>query len=333
MKNDSLYLQNLIQGFKLSCQTEGKSPKTVEWYVNFLNRFYKFLESHKLPPDVRQINTNHVRWFICYLQTEAKTPYKARPLSPATVQGYVRTLKAFFSWATREDYVNSNPMARIPVPKATTKVVNTFTSEQISRLADECRRTNGAGYRNLAILLLLLDSGIRVSELVGIDLCDVNLAEGYIKIRRAKGNRERLVPIGSLVQKSLWKYIDHYRPQPLTQRISRLFLSDNGLPFTISGVQQMLRRSGKRAGIIGVRCSPHTFRHTFAKNYLLNGGDIFSLQRILGHSSLASVRTYLNLFAGDVKKQHQRFSPVDNIAQNQGIHLVITHNSHSNKGT
>ena len=89
----------------------------------------------------------------------------------------------------------------------------------------------------------------------------------------------------------------------------------------------MLRRCGRQAGITGVRCSPHTLRHTFAKNYLLNGGDIFSLQRILGHSSLASVRTYLNLFDGDLKKQHRRFSPVDNMAQNRGLYPFLRSNT------
>jgi integrase/recombinase XerD len=102
-----------------------------------------------------------------------------------------------------------------------------------------------------------------------------------------------------------------------------LFLSERGLPLTESGIQQMLRRYSRKAGISGVRCSPHTFRHTFAKNYLLNGGDVFSLQKILGHSSLASVRTYLNLFANDIKTQHQRFSPVDTMAKNTGFHCSI----------
>ena len=93
--------------------------------------------------------------------------------------------------------------------------------------------------------------------------------------------------------------------------VPRLFLSDKGLPLTRNGIQQMIRRMGRKAGITGVRCSPHTLRHSFAKHYLLNGGDIFSL---------ASVRIYLNLFAADVKKQHQRFSPVDNLAQTSSIY-------------
>jgi integrase/recombinase XerD len=129
--------------------------------------------------------------------------------------------------------------------------------------------------------------------------------------------------VGSVVQKVLWKYMHQSRPQPVSGKITRLFLNCDGLPLTRNGVQQMLRRCGREAGVTGVRCSPHTLRHTFAKTYLINGGDIFSLQRILGHSSLASVRAYLNLFATDLKKQHQRFSPVDNMAEDRGIYRLL----------
>ena len=321
--NKVLDLTNLIQGFKFSCQTEGKSPKTIEWYNDFLNGFRKYLSFKRFPVDLHQIHRNHIRAYIAYLQNEARTARGSKPFAPATIQGAVRTLKAFFSWALREEYIESNPMTKIPVPKATYKIVNTYTQEQITNLISLCNKSDGSGCRNLAILLLLLDTGIRVSELVGIDLNDVNLTEGYIKIRYAKGGKERLIPIGSLVQKSLWRYTNSYRPKPLTQKVTRLFLSNHGVPLTRSGVQQMIRRYGKRANIDGVRCSPHTFRHSFSKHYLLNGGDIFSLQRILGHSSLASVRNYLNLFTVDIKKQHQRFSPVDNLAENRSIYSLL----------
>jgi len=322
MDSSVLELKTLIEGFKLSCQTEGKSPKTVEWYTSFLERFRRFLESNGFPTPIDSITKSHIRAFIRYLQEEARTPRSEKPLSQLTVQGYVRTLKAFFSWATREEYLETNPMPNIPVPKAVTKIINTLSQEQIATLFNVCRNRDSLGCRNLTVILLLLDSGMRVSELVNIDVDDVNLTEGHLKIRRAKGNKERLVPIGSLVQKMLWKYLHCYRPRPLTDKVTRLFLSDSGLSLTKSGIQQMLRRLGKQASISGVRCSPHTFRHTFAKNYLLNGGDIFSLQKILGHSSLASVRSYLNLFATDIKKQHQRFSPVDNLTQHSRFRRI-----------
>ncbi len=239
MKTSVLELGNLIQGFKLSCQTEGLSLKTTEWYNTFLRRFLSFLQLRHLPTDADHINKDHIRAFILYLQSEARTPRSEKPLSPATVQGYVRTLKSFFSWTVKEEYLSDSPTAKIPVPKAPVKVINTFSHEQIGKLAQACYRSNGNGFRNLAIILLLLDSGIRVSELVNIDYEDVNLAEGWIKISEGKGGKRRVVPVGSIVQKSLWKYINHCRPQPLTQKVTRLLLSDDGLPLTRSGIHYL----------------------------------------------------------------------------------------------
>jgi integrase/recombinase XerD len=322
MESSVYQLVNLIEGFKLSCQTEGKSPRTVEWYYGFLARFLSFLKMKEFPTDIGMLGKHHIKAFILYLQTEVKTPFRNQPLATASIQGYVRTLKAFFAWATREDYIQANPMEKIPVPKSQSKVINTFSQEQIVKLSSACQDGTNAS-RDLAMVLLMLDCGLRVSELVSINMEDVNLPEGYVKISAGKGNKERMTPIGSFVQKMVWKYLNHSRPKPVTEKITRLFLSDDGLPLTRNGAQQMLRRCGRRAGISGVRCSPHTFRHTFAKNYLMNGGDIFSLQKILGHSSLASVKMYLNLFAIDLKTQHRRFSPVDNMAENRSIYRFI----------
>jgi site-specific recombinase XerD len=322
MNNNLTALGNLIEGFRLSCQTEGKSPKTTEWYSTFLHRFHRFLSLRDNITAIENISRQQIRAFIHYLQTEVKTPHKHNPLSGATIQGYVRTLKAFFSWAVREGYIENNPMTGVPVPRALVKLVSTLNDEQLARLMVICQKTNPEGYRNMAILLLLLDTGIRVSELTGVEATDLDFTTGCIRIKRGKGARERIVPIGALVQKSLWRYLNHFRPPPLIPGKNTLFLNHDGIPLTRSGVQQMLRRCARRAGI-ETRCSPHVFRHTFARRYLINGGDIFSLQRILGHSSLASVRVYLNLFSGDIKSQHNRFSPVDNFTRKPGIHSLL----------
>ena len=126
MKSSILELGNLIRGFKISCQTEGKSPKTIEWYTTFLYRFLAFLELSNYTTDASQINKEEIRAFILYLQVEAKTPRSKKPLSPATVQGYVRTLRVFFSWVVKKEYLPDSPTAKIPVPKAPQKVINTF---------------------------------------------------------------------------------------------------------------------------------------------------------------------------------------------------------------
>ena len=235
METSALELGNLIQGFKLSCQTECKSPRTVEWYTSFLDRFHGFLERNNHPTNTSCLDRSHIREFIRYLQAEARVPHTGTPLSTATIQGYVRVLKAFFAWANREEYLGSNPMAAIAMPKSATKIINTFTDDQVAKLTDVCLRSSVNGHRNLTILLLFLDSGLRVSELIGIQLDDVNLPEGYIIVRQGKGSKERVIPIGSIVQKSLWKYINLYRTRPLTDNVTSLFLTSSGLPLTRNG--------------------------------------------------------------------------------------------------
>ena len=162
-----------------------------------------FLQLRVISTNLGEIEKEHVREFIRYLQIEARTPRSDKPLSPATVQGYVRSLKAFFAWVEREGYIDNNIMRKIPVPKAPVKIVNTFTHEQFMKLIELCQRDNGTGHRNLAILLLMFDSGIRVSECRDIELDDVDLENGSIRVRQGKGSKERSIPIGSLVQKSL----------------------------------------------------------------------------------------------------------------------------------
>ena len=246
MDTASSSVEKLIEDFKLSCQAEGKSPKTIDWYTCFLVRFKCFLDKHDMSDELGDIDKNDIRQFIVYLQVEARTPRTGKILSPVTVQGYVRTLKSFFSWAVREGYVFSNPMNKIPIPKAPIKVINTFTAEQVTKLVDQCYNNNGSRYRDLSIILLMLDSGLRVSELKNIYLRDVDLADGLIRVRIAKGGKERIVPIGNLVQKYLWKYINQFRPDSPTKKIAKLFLSDKGLPLTKSGNQQCQKGGGQQ---------------------------------------------------------------------------------------
>jgi integrase/recombinase XerD len=323
MSKTYLELDTLIAGFRLCCQTEAKSPVTIEWYVSALKRFRRYLTNNGMPTHLFSINRETIRAFIKYLQVEARVPRSGKRLSPSTVHAYVRTLKAFFSWIIREDYLEDNPMSKISLPKLPVKLVNSFDEGQIAKMLHECRLNHRSGYRDMTMIVVMLDTGVRISELLGMNTDDIDFDGGYIGIRHGKGDKQRLVPIGTLAQKVLWKFINQHRADPLTENIQKVFLGSTGIPITKNGVLQMMRRYGQRAGITGVRCSPHTLRHTFAKNYLLNGGDIFSLQKILGHSSMASVRVYLNLFAQDIKKQHRRFSPMDNMAENRNVSIVL----------
>ena len=312
-------LDQLIESYLICCMTEGKSPKTIEYYSYTLRRFCRFLKVQDLTTLPTEIGITEARRFVFYLQKSA-IRWEDNPrisddksLSPFTIQAYVRAIKAFWTWLFNEGFISTNTMSALKIPKAPKKVVNTFTQEQIQRMIKAINQKTPRGFRDYLIILILLDTGIRLSELVGLEIGNIDFGQNCFLVH-GKGNKERLVPFGSRVRHVLWQYIRNIRPGPKFDDIKQVLLTDNGYPLRPRAVQMMINRLGKQVNIAGVRCSPHTFRHTFAKNYLLLGGDVFSLQRILGHSSLEVVKLYINLAASDISDQHRRYSPVDNIA-------------------
>jgi len=164
--------------------------------------------------------------------------------------------------------------------------------------------------RQYTIVLLLLDTGIRASELCGLTLDNTDIDNGTIKVM-GKGRKERIVPFASGTKKALLRYVTTWRPEPAYEGIDNLFLSIRGTPLSYNGLRHVITRIGHRAGI--PRLHPHLFRHTFAVKYLINGGDVMTLRLILGHATLEVTRTYVHLAEAHVQVQHHRFSPVDRI--------------------
>ena len=160
------------------------------------------------------------------------------------------------------------------------------------------------------MLVTLLDSGLRASELASIALSNLNLKDGYIRIT-GKGDKERIVPIGKFVQMELLHYIEKIRPQVYGGDCNNLFVSQGGKPMTLNTVKMVFSKLARSSGIN--RLHAHLCRHTFAINYLLNGGDIFSLREILGHTTLEMVNHYLHFTTSQITEQHQKFSPMDKL--------------------
>jgi len=308
----------LIQNQGICLSTEGRSQRTIDWYASNLTRFLKFLRNRQLPDSVKDIGVQEVRSFIFYLQNEVtrweSSPYTRdlKRLSPFSVQGYVRTIKAFWSWLIAEGYISNNPMEKLKLPKVPHKVIATFTPEQLKKMIDRLDLHRPREFRDYTIILLFLDTGIRLSELANLRGEDVDFKQSCLFVT-GKGSKERIVPVGTQVRRLLWRYINTFRPEPNVPENTSLFLTAGGNLLKRGAIRLMISRIGVRVGISGVRCSAHTFRHTFAKQYLMQGGDIFSLQRILGHSSLEMVKVYVNLATSDLSKQHRKYSPVDNI--------------------
>lgn len=254
------------------------------------------------------VHLQHCRRYVSHPFTKPQ-PQK---LSGHTVNGYMRALRAFWSWLSREGLITENPFDKLKVPKAPKKVIPSFTNAHLQRLFATIDTSTATGFRDYTIMLTLLDTGLRCSELIGLQIEDIDLESRLLKVK-GKGAKERLVPFGRRVQKAIWKYITVYRPEPAIPNQDRLFLTCDGYPISKDRLEAIVKRYGRRAGITGIRVSPHTFRHTMAINFLRNGGDVFSLQQILGHSSLEVLRGYVNLALSDISHVHQRSSPADNL--------------------
>jgi site-specific recombinase XerD len=286
------------------------------WYREILSQFSSYLKNEHYSRNLSAVSLDIVRGYVLYLRNRPR--FQGHPfisengklLSPKTVQCHVRVLKAFSTWLYDEGYTTQNRLKNLKLPKAPRTIIVPITPEEIKKLVAILDKTSSVGIRNHAILVTLLDTGLRASELANITLNALNLKEGYIKVM-GKGAKERVVPIGKYTQMTLLNYIDNVRPESTIPEINHLFLSSNGKPLTVNTIKLVFSRLAKKSGV--TRLHAHLCRHTFAINYLLNGGDIFSLKEILGHTTLDMVSHYLHFTSSQIAAQHHKYSPMDKL--------------------
>lgn len=308
-------IEYLISRYELSNIADGKSPKTITWYKEMLQYFYRYIRENQLDDNISSITADTVRGYILFLKSRHKfqghpcVPEQKKLLSQKTVQCHVRVLKAFSSWLYKEGFTEENRLSNLKLPKAPTTIIQPLTNEEINIIIEIAKKDRHSGFRNYAIIGVLLDTGLRESEIVNAKLSDMNLDKGFMKIM-GKGSKERIVPLGKVVTRILWNYIEQQRI-PASGKCDNLFLSLTGKPITANAIKLMFSRMAKRTGIL--RLHAHLCRHTFAIRYLLNGGDIFSLREILGHATLDMVQHYLHFTSAQITEQHHKYSPMDKL--------------------
>ena len=314
----ALTIDELISRYEVSNQAESKSPRTIAWYTEMLISFSVYMKAELQKCNLSTFNIDTVRNYIIHLRNRPKfqghpfIPQQNKLLSPRTIQCHVRALKALASWLYAEGYTTHNRLQNLKLPKAPSKIIEPLTPQEIKKIVSSINRNSYSGERNHAVLVTLFDCGLRASEAAGITLDNLNLKDGYIKIM-GKGDKERIVPIGKFVQMELLHYIEKVRPQPYGRDYDRLFLSRGGKPITVNTVKLVFSRLAKSSGVN--RLHAHLCRHTFAINYLLNGGDIFSLREILGHTTLEMVNHYLHFTSSQITAQHHKYSPMDRMQE------------------
>lgn len=290
-------VRDCISAFLIEQQIRGNAKNTVLYYSRCLGFFADFDGSADKP--INSISELDCKRYYLYLSKKEVTS--------TTIQTYIRALRAFLSWCYAEQYMQENIPEKFRLPKAQRKTIDVLTDNEIQRLFRCFRGGRFVDVRNYCILALMLDSGLRLNEVVTLESGNIHIAEGYA-IVNGKGNKQRIVPLGLHSKKALLRYIALI---PYRCDKTPLFVKDDLTALQQSTIKQLFRKLKVQADIPRLR--PHLLRHTFATRYLENGGDIYALQMILGHTSLEMVKRYVHLTTSKMTVNYTVYSPLDNV--------------------
>jgi integrase/recombinase XerD len=317
-------LTKATTGFLQYKTAEGPSPRRIEIYVDHLKKWAQFAGD----PLVHKTRPVDVRADLAWLATEYKPVRFAKtgqPLSATSVHNVWISLSAFYRWASTELGIE-NPMLQVAAPKFVVKPVEPFTREEVAALLKACtvsrevRPTDRRAFvtrpyeadRNQAIILVLLDTGLRAGELCALNIGDYVEQTGKLEVKhgrsgRSKDRKGRLVYLGKAPRRTVWRYLA--KREDRTDPDAPMFLGQHNRRMDRDVLRQVVNKIGRRAQV--KHTHPHRFRHTFAITYLRAGGDVFTLQALLGHSTLTMVEHYAQVAVLDVEKAHRKASPAD----------------------
>lgn len=289
-------------------------------YASWLGRlsyFCDYVERVEGKISVSALTVEHGKGYKLDLQSRTEKysnhPFhktRSVPLSPEYIHGCLRAVRSFSTWLFDNDYIATNVMRDLKLPKLPKTQPVPLTDEELEQIMDAIMKTLERE-RNYAILLVFLDSGLRLSELRNLRISKIDWNLGVMWVM-GKGSKEREVPFGSLAKRALLSYLETARPEPVTEEdADYVFLTADGYQITETALEKMIERIRNVTKIS--RLHPHLLRHSFAVRFLTAGADALSLQKILGHESLSTTRRYVNMTSDQLKEKHRKFSPADNL--------------------
>ncbi|PLR94832.1 tyrosine-type recombinase/integrase [Bacillus sp. T33-2] len=299
--NLDLTLVEMFERFLTVKKSEALAERTISDYEIHFGYFYDFIEGDI---SANEVTIHLLREYMSYMIHE-------KGLKPMTVNLRVRTLRAFMRFCYTEGYIQEPFHEKFKPIKVPEDTIQALTPGEVKILLSVIDEQYYASYRDKTMILILLDTMVRISELLEIKRDNVDLKTGFIQLEeeKTKTRKSRIVPLSS---KSI-KVLSEYLTETEDFRSNLLFLTNDGRKLTANTFRRNMMEYGERAQIKNKRVSPHTLRHTGALFYIMNGGDPFSLQKILGHSDMSMVRKYIQMTNSDVKRQHNSFSPLNRL--------------------
>ena len=277
---------DVAKEFIFDCRMRKLSEKTIRGYQTNLDRMFRYIERESNITDLEDTDVGAIVDYLHYLTSlNRKESY---------INGLIKSFRAYFKYCYNERYITMNPMNKVKFQKMPETLINTFTDAEVRKMIAYYKGTRFLDLRNQLIMLLLFDTGIRNSELCGLEMD--RLRDRYFTIV-GKGNKERALPISPAINKTLIKYLrvrENYLRDKRNYEVQYLLFSQNGRKLTVEAIEHIVKTCGDGCHVRkSIRVSPHTCRHYYAQAQLKNGCDLYTLSRLLGHSNINITKTYL----------------------------------------
>lgn len=298
-------LSAVLNEFIYECRIKRFTELTIKGYHNGNALLIKWLNEQFEITNIEDVKPVHLKGYI-YSKVDLKC-------KETYINGIIKQMRAFFKYATANDYIAQNPALKVNWAKEGKPMIKTFTDLEAKRLTEAYANTSFLETRNRTILVMLLDTGIRCNELCILQL---NSISDNVLTILGKGNKVRQVGISPFMQKQLTIYLRTRKSYTADKKQSdHLFISRTCRPCTVGAIENIVRTAGQRINLNDdIRCSPHTCRHFFAQNLVRNGIDVYSLSRILGHENISITQRYLDsMLDEDIVKRCAATSPLMNI--------------------
>lgn len=297
--------QSLISAFEAfirRCKVKNLSDETIQSYRYKIKPFITYYGEES---PVNLINKNTVDSYVLYLERESKA-------NDITINSYLRSLKAFLYYCMEEQGLYP---FKIHLIKAEKKLKETYTDDELKRLLKKPKTNLFSEFKTWAFINYLLGTGNRISTALNLKIQDISFDEGVIYIRKTKNRRQQIIPLSN----SLSSVLNAYLQIRQGESDDYVFCSDTGSKGDKRTYQQLVADYNKKRGINKTSC--HLFRHTFAKKWIMSGGDVFRLQKILGHSSITVTKEYLNIFDTDISIDFDKFNALDSLQSDTKIRM------------
>ncbi|WP_102345695.1 site-specific tyrosine recombinase XerD [Bacillus sp. Marseille-P3661] len=281
-------------------EERGLSNNTIESYRRDLTQYVNYLKEIEHKTSINDVVKFHVINYLSFLKEKGR--------ATTTISRNISSIRALHQFLLREKVTSHDPTVQVNTPKVKRKLPQVLTIEEVDQLLNATKSTDFFSIRDKAMLELLYATGIRVTELISLNIEDVHLNMGYVRCN-GKGNKERIIPLGRMASEALTLYLETARQELVKEdMLNALFVNHHGKRLTRQGFWKILKRLAKVAGISS-ELTPHTLRHSFAIHLLQNGADLKSVQEMLGHVNIASTEIYTSVTNTRLTDIYKSFHP------------------------